>query len=297
LDVLRGGPILLIVNPAARRAKRLESIACAAFRDEGIACEVVHTDASGHARAIATEHAVAQTAVFTLGGDGTSMEVMEALAHTEIPIGILPGGTGNLVARALGTPLRIDRAVHALVHGTMTDIDLGAVNGRSFAFSTGIGVDARMVRETAPTVKRRFGVAGYAMTATRAVFSTEPFHVRAEVDGEVLETESISVFVANFGAVLGNLLLLGPGITHDDGQLDLCVFSPTGAIGALNVAWRLLRKDFSADPAMLYRRGREIRIECTPPQVYQADGEVLGTTPLVARADPMAARLLVRARD
>ena len=81
------------------------------------------------------------------------------------------------------------------------------------------------------------------------------------------------------------------------GCLTSASSSPSTAAGALYVAWRLLSKNFSADPAMHYRRGREMRIACTPPQLYQADGEVLGTTPFTARVDPLAARLLVRARD
>ena len=110
-----------------------------------------------------------------------------------------------------------------------------------------------------------------------------------------MERTAAAVMVANFGTVLSNLMTLGPDIRSDDGLLDLCVFSPDRVSDAIRVAWRLLRKDFRDDAALLYRAGRQFRIECDPPQVYQADGEVLGTTPFSARVEPLAAKLLVPA--
>jgi diacylglycerol kinase family enzyme len=97
--------------------------------------------------------------------------------------------------------------------------------------------------------------------------------------------------------VLDRLFALGPGIRQDDGLLDLCVFSPTHTVGAIRIAWRLFRRDFRTDASALYRSGREFRIECDPPQLYQADGELLGTTPYTIRVEPLAARLLVARRD
>jgi diacylglycerol kinase family enzyme len=175
-------------------------------------------------------------------------------------------------------------------------VDLGVLDGgRRFAFSAGVGVDARMIAETHPQVKQRFGVAAYAYTAARVTLQSRAFRVRAEVDGEQIDRTASAVMLANFGTVLSNLLVLGPGIRSDDGVLDLCVFSPGRAGDALRVTWRLFRKDFRSDAALLYRSGRQFRVECDPPQVYQADGEVLGTTPFAARVDPLAAKLLVPA--
>ena len=103
--------------------------------------------------------------------------------------------------------------------------------------------------------------------------------------------------VANFGTVLDQLIMLGPGIRQDDGLLDLCIFSPAHAADVIRIAWRLIRRNFRSDNAMLFRSGREFRIACDPPQLYQADGELLGTTPYSVRVQPLAARLLVARRD
>lgn len=290
------GPVLLIANPAARRAGHLRAAATRAFREAGVACDEVLTESPGHAGELARRMVTGYAAVFTLGGDGTAMEVVDALAHSGVPVGILPGGTGNLVARALGTPLRIERAVPALLGGARRAIDLGLLaSGRHFAFSVGVGIDARMIAETSPALKRRIGVAAYAITATRAALWRRPFHVRATVDGQTVERQAAAVMLANFGTVLSGLLVLGPEIRCDDGVLDLCIFAPARAADAVRVSWRLLRRRFGEDASVAYRAGRTFRIECDPPQLHQADGEVLGMTPFDARVDPGAATVLVAA--
>lgn len=293
------GPILLITNPAARRGRLLEQRARNALLAAGAEFDVVVTSHQGHAALVATERARDFAAVFTLGGDGTAMEVIGALAHTEIPVGVLPGGTGNLVARALRTPRRIENAVPALLDGDLASVDLGYIPEckRRFAFSTGVGVDARMIDETHPETKRRFGIGAYVHTGVKVGLSRRAFRVRVEVDGAAIEREATSIMVVNFGTVLDRLFVLGPGIKQDDGLLDLCIFSPAHAADAMRIAWRLFSRDFRSDDAMLFRSGREFRIECDPPQLYQADGELLGTTPYSVRVEPLAARLLVARRD
>jgi YegS/Rv2252/BmrU family lipid kinase len=293
------GPILLITNPAARRGRLLEQRARDALLAAGAEFDVVVTSHQGHAALVAIERARDFAAVLTLGGDGTAMEVIGALAGTGTPVGVLPGGTGNLVARALRTPRRIENAVPALLNGDLASVDLGYIPEckRRFAFSSGVGVDARMIDETHPETKRRFGIGAYVHTGVKVGLSRRPFRVRVEVDGEVIEREATSLMVANFGTVLDRMFTLGPGIKQDDGLLDLCVFSPRHAPDVVRIAWRLFRREFRGDESLLYRSGREFRIDCDPPQLYQADGELLGTTPYSVRVEPLAARLLVAKRD
>lgn len=277
----------------------LEQRARAALLAAGVEFEVVVSSHPGHAAIVATERARDFAAVLTLGGDGTAMEVIGALANSGTTVGVLPGGTGNLVARALRTPLRIEKAVPALLHGDVASVDLGYIPEckRRFAFSCGVGVDARMIDETHPVTKRRFGIGAYVHTGVKVGLSRRPFRVRVEVDGVAIERDATSLMVANFGTVLDRLFVLGPGIRQDDGRLDLCVFSPRHPPDVVRIAWRLFRRDFRSDPALLYRSGTEFRIDCEPPQRYQADGELLGTTPYTVQVEPLAARLLVAKRD
>lgn len=286
---------LLVVNPAARRARRVHAAAREAFARAGVECDEVVTTAPGDGAAACAERQGAYDAVFTLGGDGTAMEVVGALAGTGRAVGVLAGGTGNLIARTLGIPLDVRRAVPALVAGDVARIDLGLLDsGRRFAFAAGVGIDARMIEGTPAALKRRLGVLAYVLTAARAVLRRERFMVRVTVDGEVHEREAAAVMVANFGAVLNELIWLGPGIRQDDGLLDLCVFSPRTHRDAARIVWRLLRKRFDdQDACLLYRPGRRFRVETTPSCPAQADGELLGTTPFGVVVEPGAATLLV----
>ncbi len=296
---------VLIVNPAARRAARAEARAAAAFARAGVACEVRRTARPGHAAELAAARGDAD-AVFVLGGDGTAMEVVGALAGTGVRVGIVPGGTGNLVARVLGIPLDPARAVAALLAGAPALVDLGLVRAgaaggapgpwRHFAFSAGVGIDAHMIERTPAAWKRRVGVLAYAAAAARATLSGRTFAVRVSVDGWEWSGEAATVMVANFGAVLGDRLPLGPGIRADDGVLDLCVLAPRSRADALRALARLARRDFRPDPALVYRAGVRFRVETAPARPAQADGELIGATPLEVEAVPRAATLLLPPR-
>ena len=285
--------VLLLANPASRRGARLRVAAKHAFRAAGVDVDEMLTERPGHGRDLCGRYAADYDAVFTLGGDGTAMEIVSALAGTGKPVGVLPGGTGNLIARAVGTPLVMRQAVRALLDGDVKRVDLGVLgNNRHFAFAAGVGIDARMIEGTPPWLKRKIGVFAYVLTAARAVLRNEKFMLRATVDGRIIERRAASVMVTNFGAVLHDRLTLGPGIRQDDGKLDLCVFSPNTVWDGLRILWRLARKDFRNDPCMLFQSGAVFRIETDPVAPAQADGELIGKTPFDIRVLPLAATLL-----
>jgi diacylglycerol kinase (ATP) len=292
--------VLLITNPASRRGARLEGAARAALRTAGAQCEVMRTERAGHAAEIVAARGRDYDMVFTLGGDGTAMEAAGALAGTGIPIGVLAGGTGNLLGRALGIPRRVDRAIPALLNGDVRKIDLGVVLGRRFAVAAGVGIDAAMVEETPAWMKRRLGVLAYTLIASKAalrgVVFRRFFTARIEVDGEVLERRASAVLFANFGAILEDRIAFGPDIAVDDGLLDCCVFSPSNLRDAMRIMWRVTRQDFRPDRSILYRKGARFRISTEPVLTIQADGELLGPTPAEITVEPLAARLLVPRR-
>jgi YegS/Rv2252/BmrU family lipid kinase len=266
-----------------------------------VECEVARTRCAGDARDIAAARGRDHDMVFTLGGDGTAMEVAGALAWSNIPIGVLAGGTGNLLGRALGIPRRVERAVPALLNGEARRIDLGVVHGHRFAVAAGVGIDAAMVEETPVWMKRRLGVLAYTLIATKAalrgVILRRFFTARVEVDGEVIERRAAAVLFANFGAILENRISFGPGIAVDDGVIDCCIFSPTHLGDAARIMWRITRQDFRPDPSILYKKGTRFRITTDPPLTIQADGELLGVTPAEITVEPLAATLLVPRRS
>jgi YegS/Rv2252/BmrU family lipid kinase len=286
--------VLLIVNPASRRGQRIRRKALKAFADAGVDCDLMSTQGPGHATTIAKTHAHKYDAVFTLGGDGTVMEVLTALAHQGPPVGVLAGGTANVVARTLGIPLNPARAIPLLLHGEEATMDLGRLgDGRRFAIGVGVGLDATMMSEAPARLKKRFGFMAYIIGGYRAVIRNQTFQLRLTVDGIVYDRSASAVLVANFGAVLNNLVAFGDGIVRDDGLLNACVFSPDNLRDSLRLLWRMVRKDFSSDPCLFYKAGRDFRIETIPRMPAQADGEILPDTPLSVSVDPLAGCLLI----
>ena len=291
--------VLLIVNPASRRGARLRDKALKAFADAGVACDAMPTEAPGHAAVLAKTHAHKYHAVFTLGGDGTVMEVLSVLAHQGPPLGVLGGGTGNVVARTLGIPLNPSRAVPILLNGDEATVDLGRLgDGRRFAIGVGVGLDATMISEAPARLKRRFGFMAYVIGGYKAVLRNRKFQLKLTVDGAVFQQTASAILVANFGAVLNDLVSFGDGILYDDGLLNACVFSPVNLWDALRILWRMVRKDFRADPCLFYKPGREFRIETTPEMPAQADGELLlPGTPILVSVDPLAGSLLIPKKE
>lgn len=294
---VRFNRVLLIVNPASRRGGRVLAKAEGAFAKAGVTADVVMTEAPGHAAQLAARLGASYDAVFTLGGDGTAIEVIGALAHAGPPVGILPGGTGNVVARTLGTPASIGRAVASLLDGDEARIDLGLLStGQRFAIGMGVGLDATMIAHAPGALKRRIGFFAYVVGALRAFIRLEKFTVRLTVDGETMEMRASAVLIVNFGAVMNDLLAFGDGIQRDDGLLDACVYSPGNVVDAMRILWRMMRKDFRPDPCVYYGSGASFRIETVPPRLGQADGELIGNSPFSVTVEPLAARVLVPKR-
>jgi diacylglycerol kinase (ATP) len=239
---------------------------------------VLRTTATGDAGRFAGAAPVDHL-IFVLGGDGTVMEAVGALVGTGRPVGILPGGTGNQLARHLGIPLHIGAAVRALKAGHRCALDLGRLgDGRHFALTAGLGLDAALIAGASRRAKRWLGVGAYFLSAARPVLTARPFPVRVVADGRTIEREAALAMIANVGS--------------DDGWLDLCILSPRGLADGVALGTKLLRHDFREDRRMLYVRARDVRIEAPAGVPAQVDGELLAATTLHARVVPKGAWFL-----
>jgi diacylglycerol kinase (ATP) len=297
MDHTRERRALLIVNPGSRHGTRLQAEAKRAIERAGYRCDLLFTRPTGDTRQLIASAAADYAVLFTLGGDGTAMQALGAVPAEGPPVGILHGGTGNLIAHTLRVPRRIAPAVSALLAGTTARIDLGRLaDGRRFAVAAGVGIDAAMVADTPRGLKRRLGVLAYVVFGARALLRFERFDVRIEIDGVTHEQQAAAVLVANFGTLLGNMITLGDGIEYDDGLLNVCVFSPGDVRDALRIARRLLVRDFRPDPCLWYAAGRSISVIPTPARPFQADGELLGSTPLLVEVEPLRGSVLVPRR-
>jgi diacylglycerol kinase family enzyme len=154
-----------------------------------------------------------------------------------------------------------------------------------------------MISEAPARLKKRFGFMAYVIGGYKAVLRNKKFKLRLTVDGIVYDRAASAVLVANLGAVLNDLVAFGDGIVYDDGLLNACVFSPNNLRDALRILWRMMRKDFSPDPCLFYKSGRDFRVETIPHMAAQADGEMLEGTPLSISVDPLAGSLLIPKRN
>jgi diacylglycerol kinase family enzyme len=229
----------------------------------------------GPADAAEDSLALARRAV--AGGDGTVRACAEALAGSGVPMAIVPLGTANLTARALGVPARSDRAMEAGFGGRDRTIDLARVEGAGgtwFAAMAGIGLDAAVVAAAGEQLKRRFGWAAYAAAGMRKL--TVPSHEFTVCldDAEPLRRRARSVVVANAGLLPGGFTLL-PRARLDDGLLDVGILAPSGAWDWIRLAGRVLARDRRPDRALQRLQAGRVRISANAVLPRQVDGEIV----------------------
>lgn len=293
---------VIITNPVAGRAAQADlALATRRLAERGLAVDVRPTSARGDAERFARE-AVADGAdlVIAHGGDGTVMEVAGVLVGTERPLGLLPAGTGNLLAGNLGLRRSARAAVDVILAGRTRAIDVGRMEStaglRYFAVAAGAGFDAELMHQTAQRHKRAFGMSAYVATAVGLATAITRAAVRVETDRTVLEAKAAMVLVANCRELIPGVLPLGPGIEPDDGLLDVALLDAEGFPGAARVAWRLLLRRPDVDPGITFLKARTVRIVADPVLPVQADGDAAGYSPLVIEVRPRALTVLVPSR-
>ena len=239
--------------------------------------------------------------VLAAGGDGTVRAVAEALRDSGVPIALVPSGTGNLLARNLDFPLsNLDASVEAAFTGTDHDIDLGIaeierVDGETeqhvFLVMAGLGLDAKMIKNTSSTLKKAVGWLAYVDGIARSIPELKPVRVSYTVDKGPERSMSVhTIIVGNCGLLPGGFLLM-PDAKPDDGILDVAAIRPRGPFGWAKVwqkvAWEngVLRKsalgrkiiDLTKDARdVTYFTGRAISMKVDVAQEFQLDGDEFG---------------------
>jgi diacylglycerol kinase family enzyme len=212
--------------------------------------------------------------VFAVGGDGTVRACAEALAGTEVPLAIVPRGTANLAARALGIPAGLDAALAIGFGGRDHRIDLARADGITFAAMAGIGLDAAVVGATPGLLKERLGWAGYAMSGvTRLAGRRHVFRVRLD-GGRLLARPARCVVVGNAGLLPGGFVLL-PAARLDDGLLDVGILAARDPVGWGRVTARILTRSERSDRVLERCRARRIEISTEVMLPREVDGEII----------------------
>ena len=292
---------LLITNPAAARTDaRAVTAVRETLRGGGWDVEVLATLGPKDARRFAAEARAEKFDVLvSYGGDGTAMQIASGIVGTGIPLGLVPGGTGNLLAGNLRLPRNAAKAARVLLTARPYAIDLG-VSDRSdgphyFAVASGTGFDAELMAETSAAAKRRWKFGAYVARAVTKLSGVRSAHHRITVDGEAHEVGAAMLLVLNCGEIIPPFIRLGKDIAPDDGWLDVVAIHADGIGQSVAAVWDLFRGSANGAGRVWWGRGKTIRVEVIgdPPRRVQLDGEVVGDTPFEARILPGALTVLV----
>ena len=289
-----GRRMLLILNPAARQAGGAGPTVTEALQRSGI--EPVPVDvADGESLAEAVRRqAPGADGVIVGGGDGTLHQAIQAVIPLDLPLGMVPLGTANNVARTLEIPTDPEEACAVIGRGHRRRIDVGQVNDRYFLTTASFGLSVDITAELSGAVKRRWGIAAYAVAATRALWAMRPFHVTIEAGERLIRSRTVQVVVGN-GVHYGSALRVADDARIDDGALDLFSlelrhwWQAVGLIPALKAGSHHEHRD------VLALRGSEFTITAHHRHTIDADGELAGRTPARFRVVPGALEIFTPA--
>ena len=294
--------VLLITNPAAARTSSAAfGVVVRRFQAAGWDLEEAKTAGPGDARRFAAD-AVAGggiDVVAVLGGDGTAIQAASGLVGSGVALGLVPGGTGNLLAGNLRVPTTPLAATELILRGRTRAVDLGRLDRDDgvhyFGVACGDGAAADVMSETPTQAKRRWGIGGYFTTLFRVLPTIRAAPRTITVDGRILVHDAATVLVLNCGEVVPPWVRARFDTRLDDGVLDVVAVQASSPLecarGVARVLWNAAVGEVADTAYLVYARGREVTVAADPVQPVQYDGEGAGWTPFTATVVPRAIRV------
>jgi diacylglycerol kinase (ATP) len=230
-----------------------------------------------------------------VGGDGTVDAVADVLAGTQIPLGIIPAGTGNGLARDLKIPLSVRAALDILLgEHCIRRIDLIQLGSQFRTLNLSVGLTADVIRDMRQEDKRRLGLAAYLVGGISKIFRAKPLLLELIIDGELQDFRTTEVLLLNSPIFREPILDWHEDVIIDDGELDLFVFPAVDSLNFLQTVWNFLRGRPKRDPDFQwFPVRRDLVLQCRQPVNVQSDGDFIGMTPVTARLVPGALHVIV----
>lgn len=267
--------LVIIINPVSGgggdRGRDKQTLAAAALRRLGVDGRVLVSERRGHARDLAAA-AVERGArvVASWGGDGTMNEVASAVVGTPAALALVPSGSGNGLARSLGIPRDVDRAIALARDAVPRLIDGGQCDGQWFFNLAGVGLDAHVAAAFDRMGTRRRGLTTYVRVTAHDALTYAPRVYR--VDGTPTRAPALLITVAN-GGQFGNGAWIAPDARPDDGVLDLVVVEERSRLATLAALPRLFTRSIGRARGVTLRQVTRVVIEDDAPIAYHLDGE------------------------
>lgn len=265
-----------ILNPTAGPSRRRDMPALIArhFGAREADYEIRLTEYAGHAVELAAAAAAAGFGVVVaVGGDGTVNEVGRGLLGTATALGIVPQGSGNGLARHLKVPLGLPAALRRLAAPTFRRMDVGVLNGHPFFCTAGLGFDAHVSQHFAQAGAR--GLSTYLRVTLREYRRYRSVPVRADLNGQVLETDCYVLAFAN-ASQYGNNAFIAPLADLHDGLLDVCLIDALPLGRAIQVSLGMMLGNLPQTNAAAYFRVPQGRVVAQAPISFHVDGDYLG---------------------
>lgn len=286
--------ITVIINPGSGQPKPILHSLNSVFRPADVTWEVFLTHKNGDAEKYAREAVLNKVdAVAVFGGDGSVMEVARGVMDSDIPMGILPGGTANLMSVELGIPKDLIKAAEIVANpaSNFRAIDMGEINGTYFLLRVGLGIAAQKVELADREMKDRYGIMAYSIAALKAMKDAQQVRYRFTLDGKKIEEDGITCLVDNAGNFGVAGFTASNDISVSDGLLDVLLIRDKSFQTAVAVGKSVATSTPSGD-TVHHWQAKEIIIDADPPQSIQVDGEIGWETPVNIKVLPGAVKVL-----
>jgi diacylglycerol kinase (ATP) len=219
--------------------------------------------------------------VVAAGGDGTVSAVIDGLIGSPVPLGIIPAGTGNLIARELNLPLEIEAAVALIASAPKTrKIDAMRIGKRVYVLNVSIGISASVIGGTSHKSKSRFGRLAYLGTAVIKLFTFRRRRLIVAVDGQTHTYQAVEVTISNCGILSKMLYPKGPDVRIDDGHLDVWILNAKAFLDYPLYLFQMITRRPAKHLSHFINSEKKVSIRSRIPLPVQADGDIIGTTPI-----------------
>ncbi len=261
----------------------------------------VHLTSSNTSITNLVQSAIAAQAdlVIASGGDGTISAVAATLIETDIPLGIIPRGTANAFATALGisalTPIRT--ACQIILGGNSRKVDAARCNGLPMILLAGVGFEAETIEKVSREMKDQWGAMAYLMSGWQQLNQQPLFEVDIESEGETYHLQAAAITIANAAPATSVLAQGGGEVIFDDGLLDVTIATAASKLQAVTTMLAMLGAAITKTDIdhqnVIHGRTQHLKLSTDPPQKVVVDGEIIGTTPIEVESIPGGLTVLV----